>query len=183
MRVPRCLAISLLATMAAACAPTMEAAGPPWCDDFGVLMLEAQSVPSAQLLPCIDLMPMGWSVGDTHASDEGASFTLGSSIAGPDAAHVRLTDRCEIEGYVQVPTDEPDTLRYEHIASITGGFQGRRLYQFEGGCTEIEFSFDVDVSATLVNEVSLALGFVPRAAVNEAVRVATDGREQLDPLP
>lgn len=183
MRAQRCLVIALLATIATACAPTMETAGPPWCDDFGVLMLEAQSVPSAQLLPCVDLMPIGWSVGGTHANDEGASFVLESSVAGPDAARVRLTDRCDTKGYIQVPTDEPDTLRYEYITQIIDGFQSRRIYEFEGGCAEIAFSFDVEVSAALVNEVSLALSFVHRDAVNEAVRTATDGREQLDPLP
>jgi hypothetical protein len=35
--------------------------------------------------------------------------------------------------------------------------------------------------AALVGEVSLAVGFVPREAINEAVRTVTDGREQLDP--
>jgi hypothetical protein len=54
---------------------------------------------------------------------------------------------------------------------------------FDGGCTSIEFDFSAGVSAGLANQVSLALSFVPREAVNEAVLEVTDGREQLDPLP
>jgi hypothetical protein len=165
----------------AACAPTANTTGTPWCDDFSVLILEAQSVPEAQLLPCVDLMPLGWSVGDTLIDDHGTGFTLRSAIAGSDAARVQLSEACVTEGYVRVPTDEADTERFEFVSRITDGFEGGRIYTFEGGCASIDFAFDADVSAALVNEVSLTLGFVPRAEVNEAVRVATDGREQVDP--
>ena len=53
------------------------------------------------------------------------------------------------------------------VESIDSGFRGRRVYTFDGGCTSIELEFDVDVSAALVSEVSIALGFVTRDEVNE----------------
>lgn len=172
----------VLTAIVAGCAPTSHNTDPPWCSDFSVLILEAQSVPSAQLLPCVDLMPLGWSVGDTHIDDHGTVFTLHNKIAGSNAARVALADRCDTEGFVRVPTDESDTERFEFVSSITDGFRGRRVYEFEGGCVAIDFSFDVDVSAALVSEASLAVGFVQRSEVNDVVRDLTDGREQVDPV-
>lgn len=179
------LGVTLLFALAAvttACAPTPDSTDTPWCDDYGVLMLEAQSIPTAQLLPCLELMPGGWSPGTTHIDEQGTTFTLDSSTAGDDAARVDLLDECPTEGYVQVPSDEPGAQRFELVERISDGYAGSRLYVFTGGCTLIEFSFDADASASLVNEVSLALGFVPREHVNQAIRDITDGREQLDPV-
>lgn len=179
----RLVVVLALAAAATACAPAANTTGTPWCDDFSVLILEAQSVPSAQLLPCVDLMPLGWSVGPSHIDDQGTTFTLKSAVAGSDAARVELTDTCDTGGYVRVPTDEADTARYELVSRLADGFRGTRIYVFDGGCVAIDFALDADVSAALLNDVSLALGFMPRSTVNEAVREVTDGREQLDPLP
>jgi hypothetical protein len=184
VKTPFQLVLLLVAVgLVASCAPAANTTGTPWCDDFGVLILEAQSVPTAELLPCVDVMPLGWSVGTTHIDDTGTTFTLQSTIAGSDAARVRFAESCDTEGYVRVPSDEADTQRYELVSQITDGYRGRRVYVFDGGCTSIAFSFEVDVTAALVNEVSLALGFVPRRDANEAVRSVTGGREQIDPLP
>lgn len=175
--------IVALAAVVAACAPTGNTATTPWCDDFTVLILEAQSVPSAQLLPCVDAMPLGWTIGETEIDDDGMVFTLRSSIAGREAAIVHLSASCDVDGHVRVPTDEVGTERFELVTELTEGFQGRRTYRFDGGCTAIDFDFAVEASAALVSEVSLAVGFVSRQAANEAVRSVTDGREQIDPMP
>lgn len=177
--------IAMVATLVAivtACAPTPDSTDTPWCDDFGVLMLEAQSIPSAQLLPCFEQMSRGWSPGSTHIDEHGTTFTMDSTTAGDDAARIRLLNQCSTRGYVQVPSDEPGTARFELVTRISDGYAGSRLYLYPGGCTSIDFSFDAGVSASLVNEVSFALGFVPRGSVNQVVRDITDGREQLDPV-
>jgi hypothetical protein len=155
----------------------------PWCDDWGILMLEAQSVPSAQLIPCIEALPLGWSSAPARIDHEGTWFVLNSSIAGEEAVTVELTERCDITGAIRVPSEINDAARYEWVEEIVSGFSGRRTYMFDGGCTVFTFDFGVDAVAALVNEVSLAVGFVPREVINEAVRTATEGREQLDPQP
>ncbi len=176
-------ALVALAAVTGGCAPTPNTTGTPWCDDFGVLILEAQSAPGASLLPCVELMPKGWSPGTTHIDENGTTFTLHSTVAGDDAARVRLGGSCEIGGHVEVPTDEPDTQRFELVERIKDGYAGNRTYTFAGGCTSIDFAFRPEASAALVNEVSLALGFMPRDIVNEVVSDLTDGREQVDPVP
>ena len=155
--------------------------GPPWCDDFSVLVLAAQSVPDARFIPCIEATPIGWTVRVAHIDDRGMRFTLDSKIAGDDAARVELSPACDASEHVEVPSDVAGTSRFEFIESIDTGVKGQRNYEFDGGCVTIDIDFEVDVSAALINEISLALGFVTRADVNDAVRSATDGREQVDP--
>jgi hypothetical protein len=155
--------------------------GPPWCDDFSVLVLAAQSVPDARFIPCIEATPIGWTVNVAHIDDEGMRFTLDSKIAGDDAARAELSPDCDPSEHVEVPSDIAGTSRFEFVESIESGVKGQRIYEFEGGCVTIDIDLEVDVSAALINEVSLALGFVTRAEVNDAVRSATDGREQVDP--
>ena len=171
----------LLTVVAGGCGRTPGDANPPWCDDFAVLVLAAQSAPTAQLIPCLDAMPLGWSVDETHINERGTVFTLDSTIAGNDAARVELRENCDTNGYVEVPSDVVGAARFEFVDSIESGFRGRRVYTFDGGCTSIDLDFDVDVSAALVSEVSIALGYVTRDEVNDAIRLITDGREQVDP--
>ncbi len=175
--------IALLMSVTACANPEESAANvpEPWCDDWGLLMLEAQSVPSAQMIPCLEALPLGWSASPAHVDHRGTSFELNSSIAGDGAVTVELKDGCDVDDSVQVPSDISGAERYEYVEEIVSGFAGRRTYVFEGGCTAFTFAFGVDAVAALVNEVSLAVGFVPRSTINEAVRTATEGRWQLDP--
>jgi hypothetical protein len=177
------IAAALLAVFAGSgCTDDPGNSRPPWCDNFTVLILAAQSAPTARFIPCLDAMPVGWSVGVTDIDHNRTLFTLNSKIAGDEAARVELRSDCDATGLVQVPSDVVDADRYQYVESIESGYRGRRVYVFEGGCVTIDLDFDVDVSAALVSEVTLALGFVTRAEVNDAVRVITDGREQVDPI-
>ncbi|MGI9644076.1 MAG: hypothetical protein ACR2O6_02045 [Ilumatobacteraceae bacterium] len=146
-----------------------------------MLILAAQSVPEAQLIPCIEAMPIGWEADPANIDERGTVFTLDSKIAGAEAARVELANECDTSAHVQVPSDIPASERFEFLESIETGVRGQRVYVFEGACVAIDINFEVDVSAALISEVSLALGFVTRDEVNAEVRAATDGREQVDP--
>lgn len=180
--VARAIAASLLTAWAVGgCSRSAGESTPAWCDDVAVLVLAAQSVPTAQLIPCLEAMPIGWSVGHTNIDHTRTMFTLDSKIAGDDAARIELRDDCDVSRHVAVPSDIEGTERFQFIESIETGVVGQRVYSFEGGCVAVDVNFDVDVSAALISEISLALGFVTRDEVNVAVRSLTDGREQVDP--
>ena len=49
--------------------------------------------------------------------------------------------------------------------TVDGGFRGLRTYQFEGGCTTFRFDIDSERAGGLVDEASLAVGFLTRAEV------------------
>jgi len=173
--------VLISAGVSAGCGRTAGDTSIPWCDDFSVLVLAAQSVPEAQIIPCIEAMPIGWEAGDANIDEQRTVFTLDSKIAGDSAARVELAPECDTSDHVQVPSDIADAERFEYVESIDTGVRGQRVYVFEGACVAIDIDFRVDVSAALISEISLAVGFITRDEVNDAVRTFTDGREQVDP--
>ena len=171
-----CLAIMLLLS---ACVPAPPSSEPPFCDDYAGLILEAQSVPTAQLIPCLESLPLGWDASFTWIDSEGSTVMLDSELAGTRAVEVEFTEACDLTGYMETQTDEVGTQRFE-LADSAGEVLSR-VYVFDGGCTNLIFDFDIPASKTLVGEVGRAVNFVPRSSIAEIVRLATDGREQLDP--
>jgi hypothetical protein len=151
-----------------------------------VVILEAQAVPSATLLPCVKLLPAGWDVSDVFIRNGRARFTLDSDRAGSRAVTVVLERYCQLPGVprvTRVPSDEPGTRRYEQIGVVRVGvgFTGTRFYLFPGGCVTYSFKFRRGQIAEPIGDLNLALSFVTRAAVREHVQKDTGGRAELDP--
>jgi hypothetical protein len=145
----------------------------PNCDaeEHGdVLVIEAQSVPTAQQVPCIGALPVGWSVSEFTATDEGTRFYLDSDRAGFRAVKVELRDVCNIGGASQVPSDSPGTEQYERIDTLGERYSGTRYYVFEGGCVTYDFDFTGEGRTELAREVSLALDFFPRTELEKLAR-------------
>src|SRR4051812_28554175 len=136
------------------------------CDfeDTG-LILAAQSVPSATLLPCIKSLPIGWTFGGAEVRDGLDRFWLDSDRAGIHAVEVTLTRGCNVGQGVEVPPapDEAGTKRYEEPISLPPRFSAARFYTFPGGCVSYRYSFQSGASSTLVFEADDAPSFLPRA--------------------
>jgi hypothetical protein len=177
----------LLAVLLTGCAPQFGQSGSPACEQRGLagslpVVLEAQAVPTAALLPCVDLLPAGWSFGSMFVRNGRARFSLANDRVGmPQAVLVVLEPACDTRGAVQVPSDEERTRRYERIESLEGGFKGTRYYVFPGGCVEYRFTFQGKARAAPVNEATLALGFVSRQALQDALDRVYQGRFKLNP--
>jgi hypothetical protein len=161
----------------------------PFCESGGqpgtpFLVLMAQAVPSASQLPCVELLPAGWSVSGVFVRDGRARFTLDSDRVGMQAVQVVLERTCQFEGdkVTRVPSDEPDMRRFEQIGEIRPGvgFTGSRFYVFQGGCVSYRFRFNGEERAGPLGEVTLALSFISRDALRTLIRETTDGRAQLD---
>lgn len=177
-RVGAVVAAILLGLGGAACGAYSGA--DPTCVPKGAdtLILLAQSVPSAQKLPCIASYPAGWHFASMHIRDGSAHFTLDSDRAGISAVRVSLQPRCDVTGATEIPSDEPGARRFERILSVVDDFRALRLYQFEGGCVTYRFRFDRQGRA-LVNEVSVAIGFISRSALAELVAERSNGDQRL----
>ena len=93
---------------------------------------------------------------------------------------VVLTERCDVGRATEVPSDEPGARRYERLRDVEEGFEGERLYVYDGGCTTLEFRLPGKDRAEQVGEASLAVGFLPREELRESVRRRSDGRLELD---
>lgn len=127
------------------------------------LIIEAQAVPSASLLPCLKSEPIGWSFGTLSAQSGSSRFVLNSDRAGVSAVAVTLTADCDTGSASEVLSDEPGTRRYEEIASVSAGYTGNRYYVFKGGCVVYQFAFSGSGSGALANEVTLGLSFSSQA--------------------
>ena len=136
------------------------------CDiaDTG-LVLAAQSVPSATLLPCIESLPIGWTFGGTDVRNGLDRFWLDSDRAGIHAVEVSLTRSCNVSSAVEVAPapDEAGTKRYEQPISLPPYFEADRYYTFPGGCVTYWYRFQTGAASTLVFEADEALSFLPRA--------------------
>jgi hypothetical protein len=161
----------------------------PFCESGGqpgtpFLVLMAQAVPSASQLPCVELLPAGWSLSEVFVRDGRARFTLDSDRVGMHAVQVVLERTCQFEGdkVTRVPSDEPDMRRFELIGEVRPGvgFTGSRFYVFQGGCVSYRFRFNGEERAGPLGEVTLALSFISRDALRTLIQETTDGRAQLD---
>jgi hypothetical protein len=144
----------------------------------------AQAVPSASQLPCIELLPPGWTVSDVFVRNGRARFALNSDRVGMHAVQVVLERTCQFGGakVTRVPSDEPGTRRYERIGEVRPGvgFTGTRFYLFPGGCVTYQFQFNGEERARPIGEVTLSLSFVTRDAMRHLIRETSHGRADLD---
>lgn len=164
--VPCIVAFGLLAV---ACS-IERALPPPWCVGGGSELIVAQSVPTAELVPCLGPLPHGWEVDTVRVDQDGSIVRLDSDRAGTEAARLVFSRQCDITDAVVVPSDQSGVPAYEAIERIRPGFLGERIYLFDGGCVRWEFEFAPDVSATLAIDLQARLTLVPRSEINRSIR-------------
>jgi tRNA A-37 threonylcarbamoyl transferase component Bud32 len=156
---------------------------PPECGRFfggEQLVLEAQSVPTASQLPCLDSLPPSWHFRALQVRNGSSELILDYFGAGaPQTVSATLGKRCDLAGAAEVPSDEPGTRRYDddeiagdrYIESFP--VSSARYYTFEGGCVVYRFGFSGEGRAALATEASSALGFTSRAGVEERYHRST----------
>jgi hypothetical protein len=142
----------------------------PSCGTGHSMILSAQAVPSAALLPCIAALPAGWSIGGSDIASGKASFWLDSDRAGPRAVTVTLTATCDTSGAQQIPSDQPGMRRFERPLSLVPAYSGVRYYTFPGGCATYRFVLAPGASPVVTTTVDTAVAFMPRSALVSYVR-------------
>ncbi len=166
------LAAAMLAVITAAVFETGDAFFPaarnlgayaPACGTGHSMILSAQAVPSAAMLPCIAALPAGWSIGGADIASGKSSFWLDSDRAGPRAVTITLAAACDTTGARQIPSDQPGTRRFERPLSLVPQFSDVRFYTFPGGCITYQFRFSPGASAVLAGTANTAVAFVPRS--------------------
>ena len=170
--------LAAAAGLVSGCSPGITGETEPTCRNTNTMVLQAQAVPSAERLPCITLLPVGWSLFDMDIESGRAEFTLSNDRAGTRAVRVMLTASCDTWAATEIPSDEPGTRRYELIESVRPGFAATRSYTFPGGCVTYRFRLR-ESGRALVNEASLAITFVTREQVAAEVARLSDGELRL----
>jgi len=148
------------------------------CAPHEPLLLMAQSVPTASLVPCVEILPAGWTLGDVFVGNERSRFTLTSDRGGVLVAE--LTASCDLAGSAELTSERPGARRYLRIERNAAGVAMTRTYTFPGGCVTQRLAAPEASRQQLASESSSALGFTTRDDLAAALRNDSDGRLDLN---
>jgi hypothetical protein len=150
------------------------------CDHLEPLWLMAQSVPSTSLVPCVQLLPAGWTLAEVAVNNGRSLITLNHDRAGNAALQVELRAACDVTGATEVTSERPGVRRYVLINRTTTDFSATRSYVVPGGCVAARFTAPAG-QQDLATETASAIGFTTRQELAQALSQRSDGRLRLDP--
>jgi tRNA A-37 threonylcarbamoyl transferase component Bud32 len=151
------------------------------CGRLEPLWLEAQSVPSASLVPCVRSRVPGWTVADVAVNNGRSVITLDHDRAGSGAVVVRLAAVCDTVGTVETPSPTPGVRRYQRVDRATSVFGATWYDRFPGGCVSYRLHSTSDVEGSFAIELPGLLGFTSRDGLRQALSQRSGGRLELDP--
>jgi hypothetical protein len=129
--------------------PSRGTAWSPSCGDGTTMQLMAQAVPTATRVPCIDDVPIGWSVDTSTIVRDKAVFTLNMSSA-TEMVTVTLEATCSAT---------PDA--------------STQVQQIDGGCVTYETNASAETPGLPTFSPGGGLSFVDRAVIVDAVQRQT----------
>jgi tRNA A-37 threonylcarbamoyl transferase component Bud32/membrane-associated phospholipid phosphatase len=154
------------------------------CDDMEPMWLQAQAVPTAQLVPCVASLPVGWSFRLLTVNNGRSTITLDHDRAGSKAIDLRFADSCDVTGATEVVADVPGARRFER-GPVDGTNTILTWYEvFPGGCANVRLSSRnaaPEVVEDLTAQAGRVIGFVHRGDLARALDERSNGRLHLDP--
>jgi hypothetical protein len=150
------------------------------CDRPEPLWLQAQSVPSASLVPCVRTLP-GWWLAGANARNGWSQITLNHDRAGGHAMVVRLSATCDPAGATEQPSRHAGVRHYQRTARATGSFTETWYDRFPGGCVTSRLRSTADPDGRFATEAPVVLGFVPRQDLERLLAQRSGGRLHLNP--
>jgi hypothetical protein len=150
------------------------------CTDPEPLWLEAQSVPSASLVPCLGPLPDGWEVAGMTVTDGRSQIRLYDHL-GLGTVVMRLSADCDVGGASLVPSGQPEARRYLRIEDQAPDFSATRFEVFPGGCVTMRLIAPSAHQARLTTQTTALLGFTSRQTLQQMLEQRSDGRLHLDP--
>ena len=176
--------------LAVGCTGGFQVGPPPGLPDCGTpagavsdpVVLIAQSVPTAQQVPCLRSLPVGWRFKRLDARSGRTQVLLASSDRdGEHDVTVVLTGGCDLSGAAETCSDQPSARRYDRVLPADNGHRGERYYVFPGGCITYRYDLRGRAGAETVAAVAAGVAFVSRSTVAATVRQRSHGRLTLDP--
>ncbi len=161
--------VAAIGLLAVACS-VEDTLSPPNCVGNGSGLIAAQSVPDAELVPCLGPLPEGWDIDSVVIDQSGTTVRFDSDRAGIGAARLDFASECDVdEAAVWVRSDQDGADRFDFTERLEPGFRSRWYYLFPGGCVWWTFDFDDETSASLSIEVGDRLTLLTRESVNNNV--------------
>ena len=151
----------------------LPVSSPPTCGTGDVMVLMAQSVPTATRLPCVTVMPGGWDDGTVSIRQLRTRFSLDSDQAGQGAVVVTLEPSCSIEGAHEEPSDVPGARRFVTPPAADGG-PAVRSYVADGACLTYSLDAALTDDPGMLAAIDAALTFQPRRELVDRVESESD---------
>ncbi len=164
--------LAIVAIAASACGEDGSILGKPTCPDD--LVLVAQSVPDAALVPCFEGLPGGWTVSSTYIGDKGTTLKLDSDRAGFGAATFAYRGQCDVSGLGRLPSEQDDVEIYEEIDQLAGGLESTRYFVFDRGCVTARFDFDGFGDKEYAQDLLDTMLLISREDLNETLQTQND---------
>jgi hypothetical protein len=164
----RVVAALFLAFSVASCSVD-DAIPLPSCEQGDSALIAAQSVPTAQMLPCLTPLPLGWDVEAVDITQDGTTIRFDSDRAGHHAAKLVFAEMCDPTGAAQQPNDQEGVERFTLTERVEPALRAKSFHVFEGGCVTWSFDFDNDVPRSELSELDDTLVLLPRSVVSDGL--------------
>jgi tRNA A-37 threonylcarbamoyl transferase component Bud32/membrane-associated phospholipid phosphatase len=150
------------------------------CEPHEPLLLMAQSVPTASLVPCVEILPVGWTLEEDAmvVGNDRSRFTLTSDRGG--VLVTELAASCDLAGAVELTSEQPTARRYLRVERNAAEVSVTRAYTFPGGCVTQRLVAPAASRQQLASEAGFALGFTTRQELRQALGQRSSGRLTLD---
>jgi hypothetical protein len=156
---------------------------PPRGEVSDLLVLLAQSVPTAQAVPCLRQIPLDWTVREAKVKRGNARITLGYVPQMDQAFTIELTRKCDPGDAAESASDQPGMRRFDRPLREGTHYSEERYYVGSGSCTTFRFDLRGAGAAALAAEIWANLSFVDRPSLDRQIRDHTDDKLRLDPPP
>lgn len=157
------------------------------CARDRLVLLVAQSVPTAQTVPCFQTFVDGWSVTTDQVDDTGTRLQLTTSQIDGATWSVQFAASCSPDPAAQTVESNdsggPAGVQVRQVTDETDtSYSETDWYVFAGGCvtSQVQVPFRLDRNVVF-QDVDDMLRLVPRSDLNDAVYADTDGELHLDP--
>jgi tRNA A-37 threonylcarbamoyl transferase component Bud32/membrane-associated phospholipid phosphatase len=152
------------------------------CTRLEPLWLQAQAVPTATQVPCLNPLPPGWKFRMMAVNAGRSVINVGHDRAGPQAVEITLTATCDPTGATAVGSPAPGVVRSERLDQLTDtSFAAVWFDRFEGGCVTYRLHSTSDPEGRFAAELPAVVGLVSRESLDQALQERSDGRLRLDP--
>ena len=146
------------------------------------MVLMAQSVPTASVVPCLRAELDDWFLDDVDSWDGHTNIEF-SRLIDQVALEIDLTPTCDRGAASETATDQPGTRRFDERIRTGSSYLDRRFYLLPGACMAYRFALTGTGTEAAAEEISRAIGLVGRDQLADQVRRYSRGRLRLDPEP
>ena len=151
------------------------------CGSRPAQVLAAQSVPTAQFVPCVTAINEPWELLATDTDQDSTEIHLHwlASDSGNETALVALAATCDNQGALAAP--EADAPPGVDVTQDTNRRTLSTFYEFEGGCIEVSVTRSASREGKPFTLYDFTVDLIPRSVLNEYVLDQTNDSVALYP--